>query len=472
MKDLFNFFLEFLPKNWLKIRGLLITEILIFFIYLETIRKSCIDISQKNIITSKLVFERISLFFILLLCLVLLIWLLCFFISRSLKKVKNSQIGIIIDIITDNSEVENKVRRDFIDCLKNKLNTKIIIINLPEHMRIKLHNEADNQKRLVLIKDLLKKSNSMLMIYGKVQLRNSEGNACYYIKLGVAYLHKLLTSNEEHYLKRELLSIVPKDERFPIMNEFEGFEFTSELYTIISSYLLGLSFYLSKKINKAFEFHLDVLRNSLMLDKNKKDFIIYKKILLLTKFYFIKENLNLVREHLNLSEYEKAEKDLKFIEEYLNDNPYLKYEYLLAKSVYLFRRENISEAIELSTEAGKQVLAKIDSTWLYNLAFLEAYSGNLDRAYVLYKKGFKKRCYKTVPNDVENFIYDVLQKEPDKIQLNYCLGLIYMNIKEDYKLAKEAFTNFIEQSSSNQKFTDYIHFAQKYSSECSAKVEL
>ena len=45
----------------------------------------------------------------------------------------------------------------------------------------------------------------------------------------------------------------------------------------------------------------------------------------------------------------------------------------------------------------------------------------------------------------ETFILDVLDEEPEKYQLWYCLGLVNYYKKEDYECALEYFNNFIKE---------------------------
>jgi len=88
---------------------------------------------------------------------------------------------------------------------------------------------------------------------------------------------------------------------------------------------------------------------------------------------------------------------------------------------------------------------KHDIAWRYNYAFLWAYEGNLERAYKEYKQAF--RGFYQEPGfifDIVDFILWILDTEPEKTQLYFCLGLIYYYVIGDYSLALQDFERFLE----------------------------
>lgn len=76
----------------------------------------------------------------------------------------------------------------------------------------------------------------------------------------------------------------------------------------------------------------------------------------------------------------------------------------------------------------------------------------------------------STPLDAEIFIGDVLEAEPDKIQLWYCLGMINYFCKGDIHSAKKDFLRFIELASKNERFNTSVKFAQEYLSEIGVKL--
>jgi hypothetical protein len=85
-----------------------------------------------------------------------------------------------------------------------------------------------------------------------------------------------------------------------------------------------------------------------------------------------------------------------------------------------------------------------DGAWKYSEAFLLAYQGNLDGAYVAYKKAFTMPLDDvTVPTQCEDFIQIVLEQEPGQYWLYFCLGMINRRAKGDDLAAKRDFEQFL-----------------------------
>jgi hypothetical protein len=61
-------------------------------------------------------------------------------------------------------------------------------------------------------------------------------------------------------------------------------------------------------------------------------------------------------------------------------------------------------------------------------------------------KAFDVHCDLAIVLDIEEFIAEVVQHEPEKYQLYFYLGLINLYKKEDYVLAKRDFDRCLEDS--------------------------
>ncbi len=101
----------------------------------------------------------------------------------------------------------------------------------------------------------------------------------------------------------------------------------------------------------------------------------------------------------------------------------------MIKAMCLFLRRRDTAA---ALRATYQARTDGDVTWRYNVAFLEAYVGNLDNSEAEYERAFKGPLVNvTVPIQCEEFIHLVLEQEPTKVQLHYCSGLINYFAKRD-----------------------------------------
>lgn len=82
--------------------------------------------------------------------------------------------------------------------------------------------------------------------------------------------------------------------------------------------------------------------------------------------------------------------------------------------------------------------------WQCNMAFLYAYKGNLKKAIQHYRHADRCDYQQEKLFQIEDFIHWLIEHEPNKYQLYYCLGFINMEIKGDQILAVENFKNFLE----------------------------
>jgi tetratricopeptide (TPR) repeat protein len=86
-----------------------------------------------------------------------------------------------------------------------------------------------------------------------------------------------------------------------------------------------------------------------------------------------------------------------------------------------------------------------DAAWLYSKAFLHLYEGDLDQAYKAYRDAFGRRhTAPDLPVQVEHFIQQVLEGEPEKVLLLYGLGLINRKAKGDLVAARNDFAQLLQ----------------------------
>ena len=89
-------------------------------------------------------------------------------------------------------------------------------------------------------------------------------------------------------------------------------------------------------------------------------------------------------------------------------------------------------------------LSIANTSWKYSAAFLEAYRKNIDSAMQYYDAAFPGESKHETPFQIENFIAWVLELEPDKQQLHFCLGYINEQYKNDMISALEHYRVFID----------------------------
>jgi hypothetical protein len=91
-----------------------------------------------------------------------------------------------------------------------------------------------------------------------------------------------------------------------------------------------------------------------------------------------------------------------------------------------------------------------DAAWMYRDAFLTAYKGELQEAYRIYHNAFRSPLEDhTVPVQCEEFIQIVLDREPDRYWLYFCLALINYRAKRDLAAARTDLQMFLERASAS-----------------------
>ena len=76
---------------------------------------------------------------------------------------------------------------------------------------------------------------------------------------------------------------------------------------------------------------------------------------------------------------------------------------------------------------------------------MDAYEGDLQAAYKKYRKAFEIPLPNLiVPLQVEEFIQIVIDEEPERKDLYYCLGLVNYRSKRDLDVATRDFQKFLD----------------------------
>lgn len=98
----------------------------------------------------------------------------------------------------------------------------------------------------------------------------------------------------------------------------------------------------------------------------------------------------------------------------------------------------------------------MDGVWHMNVAFLEAYKGNLRKSTQHYRNAINLNIYDETLQQVEDFIVYILSVEPERYHLFFSLGYINWKIKGDNIKAIEDYQSFLSQV----KAGEYIQEAE------------
>ena len=113
---------------------------------------------------------------------------------------------------------------------------------------------------------------------------------------------------------------------------------------------------------------------------------------------------------------QEAERIIANLRQYAQDN----YDVHMVAAMAAFTLHGDMETARREIRACRNSL---DAAWRYNEAFLHAYDGDLQRAYVSYRSAFDSPLADpTVPTQCEEFIQGIVEAEPHRPWLYYCLG--------------------------------------------------
>lgn len=383
-------------------------------------------------------------------------------IQRKNKKNAKNKIGVIVAISTENEDDKKRVTYDVISNLNNYINSKNIsgwfkVISLDEKESVEIDNT--NWKKTV------DKYKGNLIIYGHVSKRRINGRFNYLFKLEAGVVHSPIPLFVSNLLSSEFSSIFPRERYFPVNDELQGFEITAERVGLAVEYMIAVAIYFSGNFGQSLKLFVELDNNLKSLIKTKdidQIHILTKKVPLritdvcltvcdnLYNAYSLKRDKTFVK---------NAKVYLDLIDYYSPGNTRFKH----FLSMYYF-------LIEKNNKSAIDVLKKVhDPLQQYNLGFLYFVDNQLNEGLRCYKRALKRTIPPKTVTDIECFMEETLISEPSKIQLLFSMGLINLRLKEDYILAKSDFTEFINKSKNNPKYTDLQRLSKSYIQEINKK---
>ena len=152
---------------------------------------------------------------------------------------------------------------------------------------------------------------------------------------------------------------------------------------------------------------------------------------------------------------QEAEEIIANLRQYAQDD----YDVHLAAAMAAFALHRDMETARMEIRACRN---SPDAAWRYSEAFLYAYDGDLQRAYESYRRAFDSPLADpTVPTQCEEFIQGIVEEEPERQWLYYCLGLINYRGKGDPMAALSDFRKFVDEVDT-VRFAKYVGYARRW----------
>jgi tetratricopeptide (TPR) repeat protein len=377
------------------------------------------------------------------------------FVQHRVPRAAPGKVGIVVAIATERHSEERQIQNDLIAAFRQRLaeapSRPFDLIVLPSY-RAEGLVDVDSAKRM------LDRTRSIYMVYGSARWRELGGKSVPHLFLEGLVRHLRVTPEAEQDLLLDFKKNFPR--RLVLrQGELFGFEITSEWIDLTTRYILGVAAFLAGDaeyseallLSTEQRLRMSGLRHAPLREMARRLprrlIALYEAWLgYLADRYFITRDRNV----LELSD---------TVADKLLDRDLDHYPALLMKAICAFElRGDVAGAKQFIHRCRGQK----DATWRYSMAFLLAYEGKLDQAVAEYERAFKARVDNvTVPIQSEEFIQNVLSREPDRIQLLLCLAMLNDRAKGDPAAARRDYDAFIRAATERGLYGGQVDVARK-----------
>ena len=434
--------LNSIESKWPRKSSLLIALLIVLFFFLWMF--SGINIEETSL--NELIIIFISLM------LVFFIWLKSTKISRASK----GKIGFAVAITAETKKQGKRIASDFVETLRELLSQgnlryQFSFIELPQYHSAKIKSAED-------AKNYLRTTKCHFLIFGRARIRQIGGKDNHFLNMEGIVAHRHVPEKISKHLAVEFAELFPRKLQLLSENDLFLFEFTSQWVNFVARYIIGIASLISGNVEYAQELFEDLQRNIDQQQTNLPAIVKIRRRLprRLTEVCLAQIRLNhaIWRRNRGLDSLNRIKFFLDKLES-LSRNDYTGH---LLRGIWHFVANRDIPAAKREVRKCRYVK---DATWCYSYAFLCAYEGNMVEAIKYYRLAIKYNCETNVPFEIEEFIVWVLELEPDKVQLHFCLGFVNYRGKGDKLQALRDFEKFIE-ITPNGKFIEAQGIAESY----------
>lgn len=406
---------------------------------------------------------QVSLIEWLLLVFILLVVSGIWFITR-VERVPAKFVGFGVAIEYEHSDQAKQLKSDFVVTLRD-------LLGRSTGHRLKLVDYQSLAKRITNEEEALwlcRKANLRFLLFGRARARKSQIGPSHVLDLSWMVVHIPIAKERSTEFAKDVSPAFPRR-----MILSEGNMFVCEVaakqtdafarYVIATAAALSEDFVYAEELLKHAEARLQQYVNegggtpfTLLLGKVRTRLEELYALWLnqLSHNYYLKRDKAILA---------TCESIVKKLREYDPNNYSARLS--AAMAAFMLRRDIAAAKAEINA-----CRAQDNATWMYSDAFLEAYEGNLEKAYHAYRRAFYAPLEDpTLPTQCEEFIQLVLDEEPDRVWLHYCLGLINYRAKEDFEAARADFQRFID-TADPVRFARDIEYARKWLAKIDARL--
>lgn len=372
-----------------------------------------------------------------------------------LPKTPRGTIGILVCIETEQRDHYRQLKSDLLLKLQSLLKASprfhtYTFLDLPEYHCRKLLSEPTPHRYRI-------KTRALFVLYGRGKVRRINKVEHHILELNCAVGIPELEETVTKRFADEFLGIMPA--KITIQREIDllGFEVTAQWLAVVAEYMIGTAALMAYDLDFA-EHSLEAVHAKA---KGAPELPAITKIrkhvpMRLSEVY----TLQCDRAYQRWRQ-ARGENDIGAITEYLDKQSRVDPEnyngHLMRALVLFVKGRQVDAAIAEIRRCQAQRVA--DRSWQYSLAFLLAYRGELQQARKQYQKAQEGQIPSRTVLRIEDFIEWVLEEEPEKVQLHFCLAMVNDGQKGDRKRALEEFEAFVESGRSIRSFRNAIGFS-------------
>ena len=373
---------------------------------------------------------------------------LCVYImlTRRFPKFRKDASYVLIAVHTHHDENDRKtLEKYFYSEIRERFNKvdagDLKVRFLREYQTEKYYN-ADKEKQV----GKFQKSGAFLIFAGDGKHAKHNGEDVFSIHLSLGVNDERLHPVLKKAIERELNQTASELDRIyvPDNNNAEGFSDLSAAVKYVADYIFGISLFFSQKLQEAEKVFFALNEDISRISKNIPTVAMLKHIvplrLALTYGIISEDWYDRYRETGdkkcldNMAEYLRKQEKLKILDE----------AYYTNMSILLFCRDrDVKKAKEYILECDKKQFKGY--AWRFNRVFLSTYDSKsnerLANAYRNYRSILKNNPHWHTESQIEDFIVDLLEKEPEQKQMYWLLSML-TNARGDYKLSADYLSSF------------------------------
>ena len=374
-------------------------------------------------------------------------------------KVAKGKVGISFAIATEGDPEDNKVEFDLVRAVKRALEERPTAIPFQVHVIPSRHFPDGLGKTDA--EALLRKTRTRFLLYGDLRKRKSAARDVYSLRFDGMVTHALTSQENSQMLAAEMTSVLPLKLEIDCNADLEGFEMTSEQIANGAKYIVAIAYFLSNATREAIQLLQSLQEAASVIARNPQprsqqlsglveqrlcDFQLHRA-----------STLHFEWRHSHQRELiEEAEQIVLSLPE--RSRQRLDVRNFLAICGFVLRADIQLAQTTFNDLARAQPK---NPSWMYSLAFLAAFNGDLEAAHRLYKKAFQHDDSGALSIEIEEFVAWSAEDHSEHHQLSYCLGYINGRHKRDAQRAISDFERFIQLADPG-RYARRIELARKY----------